>query len=602
MILQKNVHSFHIPVMGLAFTIDSPVRVAQYGIDSVISIMDDDLIEKMAAFYAEKFKHPYEEISQKVEDFRAKRITNYLNLLDKVVTQKFESFKSELIEKRTQLEDFISILPSSSELKLQLEQVIASGKNNMMELKTILDHHFAPGSIDVNIMTKIDKDNFINDEQLPVIYNDAHAALRGFVNSTTNSSVIFSAGMNPRLYGYMESFNEFYPDTNGQFQKRIVLKVSDFRSAMIQGNFLAKKGLWVSEYRIESGLNCGGHAFATDGFLLGPILEEFKNKKDELIQSAYSLFTNALASKNKEVPNEPPVLKITVQGGVGTAEEHQFLLEHYQVDAVGWGSPFLLVPEATSVDIETRKLLADAKEEDLYLSNISPLGVPFNTIKGTTNDFFKSQRIASGKAGSSCPKKYLALSKEYKKEGSCTASKKHQDKKIEELEEKRNSISYEAYMKEYTAITEKSCLCVGLANASHLELGIPIKGQSQGVVVCPGPNMAYFSNEVSLKEMIQHIYGKNKIENHTNRPNMFIKELGLYVSYLTNQINEALEITPQQIKKWETFKINLLNGISYYKSVFENSSYFQVNNERLRKEILKMESQLTSLELNTIPV
>src|SRR5574343_425334 len=41
MTLQKNTHTFHIPVMGLAFTIDSPVRVAQYGIDSVISIMDD---------------------------------------------------------------------------------------------------------------------------------------------------------------------------------------------------------------------------------------------------------------------------------------------------------------------------------------------------------------------------------------------------------------------------------------------------------------------------------------------------------------------------------------------------------------------------------
>ena len=65
-------------------------------------------------------------------------------------------------------------------------------------------------------------------------------------------------------------------------------------------------------------------------------------------------------------------------------------MNHYDVDAVGWGSPFLLVPEATSVDIETRKLLADAKEEDLYLSNISPLGVPFNTIKGTTNDFLKA--------------------------------------------------------------------------------------------------------------------------------------------------------------------------------------------------------------------
>ena len=597
MILQKNVHSFHIPVMGLAFTIDSPVRVAQYGIDSVISIMDDDLIEKMTAFYAEKFKHPYEEISQKVEDFRAKRITNYLNLLDKVVTQKFEAFKSELVEKRTQLEEFIAILPTTSELKIQLEHLVDSGKNNMMELKTILDHHFAPGSIDVNIMTKIDKDNFIDDEQLPVMYNDAHAALRGFVNSTTNSSVVFSAGMNPRLYSYMESFNEFYPDANGQFKKRIVLKVSDFRSAMIQGNFLAKKGLWVSEYRIESGLNCGGHAFATEGFLLGPILEEFKNKKNELIQSAYSLFTIGLASKNKEVPNEPPVLKITVQGGVGTADEHQFLLDHYQVDAVGWGSPFLLVPEATSVDAETRKLLADAKEKDLYLSNISPLGVPFNTIKGMTNDFFKSQRIASGKAGSSCPKKYLALSKEYKKEGTCTASKKHQDKKLEELEAKRDVISFETYTKEYNSITEKSCLCVGLANASHIELGIPIKGQAQGVVICPGPNMAYFSREFSLKEMIQHIYGKKEIENHTDRPNMFVKELGLYVSYLSNQIIEAFEITPQQIKKWEGFQNNLNQGISYYESLFKNK-FFQNANE-IQNNLIVLKEKLNNLQLNS---
>ena len=599
MILHKNVHSFHIPVMGLAFTIDSPVRVAQYGIDSVISIMDDDLIEKMTAFYANKFKHPYEEISQKVEDFRAKRITNYLNLLDKVVTQKFEAFKSELIEKRIQLEEFIAILPSSSLLKFQLEHVLTSGKNNMMELKTILDHYFIPGSIDVNIMTKIDKDNFIDDEQLPVIYNDAHAALRGFVNSTTNSSVIFSAGMNPRLYSYMESFDAFYPNANGQFQKKIILKVSDFRSAMIQGNFLAKKGLWVSEYRIESGLNCGGHAFATDGFLLGPILEEFKNKREDLIQSAFALFTQALTSKNKAVPTIPPVLKITVQGGVGTAEEHQFLLDYYQVDAVGWGSPFLLVPEATSVDMETRNLLANAKEEDLYLSNISPLGVPFNTIKGTTNDFFKSQRIASGKSGSSCPKRYLALSKEYKNEGSCTASKKHQDKKIEALEAIRNTISHDVYAKEFSTITEKSCLCVGLANASHLELGIPIKGQAQGVVVCPGPNMAYFSKEVSLKDMIQHIYGKKEIEDHINRPNMFIKELDLYVSYLTNQINEALEITPQQVKKWETFKTNLLNGISYYKLVFEKNKCFETSKEKFKNAILKIEIHLSELEFKT---
>ena len=46
----SNLHTFHIPVMGLAYTIDSPIRVAQYGISSVISIIDDEVIEKMHAF------------------------------------------------------------------------------------------------------------------------------------------------------------------------------------------------------------------------------------------------------------------------------------------------------------------------------------------------------------------------------------------------------------------------------------------------------------------------------------------------------------------------------------------------------------------------
>ncbi len=71
----NRLHTFHIPVMGLAYTIDSPIRVAQYGISSVISIMDDELIEKMNAFYSKKFDLPYQEISQKISDYRAKRIT-----------------------------------------------------------------------------------------------------------------------------------------------------------------------------------------------------------------------------------------------------------------------------------------------------------------------------------------------------------------------------------------------------------------------------------------------------------------------------------------------------------------------------------------------
>ena len=54
-----SVHTFNIPVMGLAYTIDTPIRVAHLGISSVISIMDDELIEKMNAFYSRKFNLPY---------------------------------------------------------------------------------------------------------------------------------------------------------------------------------------------------------------------------------------------------------------------------------------------------------------------------------------------------------------------------------------------------------------------------------------------------------------------------------------------------------------------------------------------------------------
>ncbi len=582
----KQLHTFHIPVMGLAFTIDSPIRVAKYGISSVVSIADDELIERMRSFYSEKFDIPYQEITKKLHDYRAKRISSYLNLVDKIVKEKFESFKTELAESKQALENYIAMLPNKSEIKKGLESLIEDGIAFKENVKKYLEDNLTPGDIDVNIMTKLDKDNFIKDTQLPVEFNDAHAALRGFANSNLTSSVVLSAGMNPRLFSYFENFSAFFPDFNNNLKKKIILKVSDFRSAMIQGNFLAKKGLWVSEYRIESGLNCGGHAFATDGYLLGPILEEFKHKKEELIKSAHDLMVKALGQKEMHVPEMPLDLKITVQGGVGTAEEHNFLLEHYNVDSVGWGTPFLLVPEATSVDAETRELLKKAKEKDLYLSHISPLGVPFNTLRGTTNEIFKQRRIDENKAGSSCPKRFLALSKEFGADGICTASKKFQDVKLNELEATKNTISATTFKKKKFKITEKACLCVGLANASYLENDIEVKGQSQGVVICPGPNMAYFDREVSLSKMVQHIYGNAIVMTDVNRSNFFIKELKMYIDYLKNEISEiTAEITASQVKKLKAFKDNLLDGIVFYQTMFSNSNYFENNINEIQNQL-----------------
>lgn len=595
---KKPLHNFHIPVMGLAYTIDSPIRVAQYGISSVISIIDDEILEKMKDFYNRKFNLDYLGIPTRTEDYRAKRITAYLDMVDDIVNEKFESFKQEISKNKEALKNFMSILPNTSDLKAGLQQLISQTDHLGLGIRNFIESNLMPGSIDVNIMTKVDKDNYTKGEQLPVMYNDAHASLRGFANSKLSSSVVLSAGMNPRLYSYLEEFDDFFPDENGILKKKIILKVSDFRSAMIQGNFLAKKGLWVSEYRIESGLNCGGHAFATEGLLLGPIMEEFKQKKNDLIQSAHSLMTSALEQKGKYLISEPLAMKITVQGGVGTSEEHDFLLKNYQADSVGWGSPFLLVPEATSVDQETRNLLLKAKEQDYYISTISPLGVPFNTVRGTTNEILKYQKETAGKYGSSCPKKLLALSKEFSPEGTCTASKKYQEIKLKELQAEEKAISADEFERRKTQITDKACLCVGLVNSAYMEQNIPIKGEKQGVVICPGPNLAFFDKEVSLTEMVQHIYGNANILSDHQRPNMFINELKMYVEYLKKEIaSSTATITKTQSKKWDAFKKNMLEGIEYYTELFSNSSFFTNALDTITLQLQHYKLELTALEI-----
>lgn len=558
-------HSFHIPVMGIGFTIDSPLKVAHLGVDSVISLVDDILLEKLRKMYCGKFDLPYQEITDKMEDFRAKRITFYLDMINGLAQTKFEEFKHSTTETVNEINSYFNMLPDSSTFKQEFYQRTKE-TFHLKEIASWVKDYMPMGSIDVNIMTKVDKENYVKKEKLPSEYNDAHAALRGFANSELESSVVLSAGMNPRLYTYMEQFNDFYPDANGKLKKKIVLKVSDYRSALIQGKFLAKKGIWVSEYRIESGLNCGGHAFATDGYLMGPILQQFKENKEELIQSVFEVLVVALKNKERVVPPTPLHLKLSAQGGVGTAEEHDFLINQYGVDSVGWGSAFLLVPEATTVDKATLDKLVAAQEDDLYLSNTSPLGIPFHSLVGNTKDVEKAKRIADGKPGSPCPKKFVALNTDFKEKGLCTASRQYQAAKLKELESQGLSKSEFDY--QYNKITEKSCTCVGLGTAALLAYNLDTREEGEGVSICPGPNMAYFSKITSLTEMIDHVYGRTDIMSRTDRPNMFIKELQIYLQYYQEQIEELKRnSTEKQRKKLITFGANLLDGITYYENL-----------------------------------
>ncbi|SKB68776.1 hypothetical protein [Dyadobacter psychrophilus] len=560
-------HTFHIPVLGLGYSVDTPVKVSHFGISSVMSIVDDEMIERMRKHHTLANGEVFVPINKNEEDFRARRITAYLNLVNRIVDKNFEDLKQQSFEGGAALNMYFQLLPEHSALKKQyLQMCETASADDKQLLQTTLKSQLAKGAIDVNIMSKVDKVNKdASGQNLEDQFSDASAALRGFANSTLSSALVLSAGMNPRLYNYLESFPDFFPDQNGHFKKQIILKVSDFRSAFIQAKYLAKKGIWVSEFRIESGLNCGGHAFATDGFLLGPILEEFKMKKQEMLTDLFALYQAALGTKSIDI-KDIPALRITVQGGIGTAQEDEFLLKHYKVDATGWGSPFLLVPEVTNVDEQTLSELTKADSSDYYVSNSSPLGVLFNNFKRSSAEKQRLERIAKGRPGSPCKKKYLVSNTEFTAEPICTASRQYQNLKIKQIQSL--ALSPAEREQKISAVTEKLCLCEGLSTATLIKHNLLTPRENHAVSICPGPNLAWFSEIYKLSEMVDHIYGRVDLLAGVARPNMFINELNLYMTHYLKDVEvNAKAFTEKKEKYLNKFREQLLDGIAYYKAL-----------------------------------
>jgi hypothetical protein len=560
-------HTFHIPVLGLGYSIDTPLKVARYGISSVVSIVDDELIERMRAHVCSIHKEPYQAIKKTDIDARAKRITAYLNLLEDLTEQQICALKLQSFGEDTDLDKYFALLPDDSLLKAEYHQLLEMPDcYEKTEMENKLRAAVKPGKIDVNIMSKVDKANYLKGTYLGDENTDALAALRGFAESKLQSSLIISAGLNQRLFSYLEQFHDFQPSKENTFLKQIILKVSDYRSALIQAKVLAKKGIWVSEFRIESGLNCGGHAFATDGFLLGPILEEFKTNRKSMREELSQLYAAARSIKGAEAINGELPQKLTVQGGIGTAEEHLFLLNHYELDATGWGSPFLLVPEATNVDQATLEQLTNADEQDYFISNASPLGVLFNNFRKSSAEVQRQERIDHGKPGSPCTKKYLCTNTEFTVEPICTASRKYQHLKIKQLE--ASGLPEEKLKRQIDLVTEKVCLCVGLCTSTYQKNGLLMPRENKVVSICPGPNLAYFDNQYTLKQMIDHIYGRNNVLAGKDRPNLFTKEFSLYVDYLKKEgENLLLEFTEKKAKYIAKFQQQMNKGMEYYQNL-----------------------------------
>ena len=561
-------HSFHIPVMGLGYTIDTPVKVAHFGISSVISIIEDELVERMREFHCKNAGEPYTEIPLKEIDHRAQRITAYLDLVKLIVERNTEILRAEAFTEGSDIEKYFLLLADEHPLRAKYMAMKAMPEGDSRHQAEVeLRAAITPGSIDVNIMAKIDRTVYAKDgTAFPVEYAEGMAAFRGFALSSLSSSIVISAGYNPRIFSYIPTFSDFFPDAEGVIRKKVTLKVSDLRSALIQGKILAKKGIWVSEFRIESGLNCGGHAFATDGVLMGPILEEFKEKRADLVAELSAMCNQALLEAGRPQLHPSTTIRVTVQGGIGTVKEDEFLRHQYGVDGTGWGSPFLLVPEATNVDDTTLKQITVAKKEDYYMSWASPLGIPFHNFRPSTAEIQRKARIAKERPGSPCYKKFLSTNTEFTEIPICTSSRQYQDLKLKQL--KAQNLDPLSYAIAAARITEKDCLCEGLGASVLIKGHMTPAHKLEAVTICPGPNLAYFSKVVSLRTMVDHIYGRISLLNENDRANMFINEMKLYVDYLKREFDQVKhDITEKQRRYIETFKANMLNGIKYYEDL-----------------------------------
>jgi hypothetical protein len=260
---------------------------------------------------------------------------------------------------------------------------------------------------------------------------------------------------------------------------------------------------------------------------------------------------------------------ITVQGGIGTHGEVQRLRQDFGMDLTGWATPFLLVPEVTCVDDPTRELLRQAGESQVYLSNASPFGIPFNNLRNTGSEKRTWEMAEKGNPGAPCTRGLIVSNTEFTKKPICLASGKYQRRKLRQIEDMPLSDAEKAKLRRH--VIEKVCLCEHLCNGSLIALGMADE-KTAPQAMCPGPNIAWFDRYYTLKEMVDHIYGKCPSLVPAKRPHMFAKEISMYADYFEKQV-AACTYTPLEIKSIRAFKENIDAGMAFCLEIARKTPY-----------------------------
>jgi hypothetical protein len=169
----------------------------------------------------------------------------------------------------------------------------------------------------------------------------------------------------------------------------------------------------------------------------------------------------------------------------------------------------------------------------------------------------------------------------------CTASRAYQRRKLVELEGAEMSETKREAEREL--VLARACICNDLAGSVTKPVGIDPDARA---AVCCGPNTVYFSKTATLREMIDHIYGRAALPISSDRPHMFLKELSLHLDSLRKELDKRRRGLVKNCGKCDV-KENLRAGVEHYRTlaaevVMEHRHEFSAKLEELNKELERL--------------
>ena len=145
-------------------------------------------------------------------------------------------------------------------------------------------------------------------------------------------------------------------------------------------------------------------------------------------------------------------------------------------------------------------------------------------------------------------------------------------------------------------VVTKNCICDHLGNGALIALGIADEKNSPQSI-CPGPNIEWFNKFYTLKEMVDHIYGRRPSLVSSKRPHMFAKEIEMYMDDFEKRVLSSSH-TKKEIITMLEYKKNLEEGLDFCLEIAkkppfpeENLKSISICVEKQRRRLNRLNSQ-----------